>query len=90
MLDEKDKTIQKFALDFSTSQATFAGLERLLNEKDTRITDLQKQNEQLGVKDNQIGKLSETVHAQAIHIQTLINQKVIEAPGNKKPWWQFW
>jgi len=90
MLDEKDKTIQKLALDFSTSQATCAGLERLLNEKDTRITDLQKQNEQLGVKDNQIGKLSETLQAQAIHIQTLINQKAIEAPGAKKPWYKFW
>lgn len=23
-------------------------------------------------------------------VQTLINQKAIEAPGAKKPWWQFW
>jgi chromosome segregation ATPase len=23
-------------------------------------------------------------------IQTLINQKAIEAPGAKKPWWRFW
>ena len=32
----------------------------------------------------------EQLKAQAIHIQTLINQKSIEAPGVKKPWWQFW
>ncbi len=89
-LAEKDKTIQQLALKISTSQATCAGIERLLNEKDTRIADLQKQNEQLGVKDNQIEKLSETVQAQAIHIQTLINQKAIEAPGAKKPWWKVW
>jgi hypothetical protein len=23
-------------------------------------------------------------------VQTLINQKAIEAPGAKKPWWRFW
>ena len=23
-------------------------------------------------------------------MQTIINQKAIEAPGTKKPWWQFW
>jgi hypothetical protein len=23
-------------------------------------------------------------------MQTLINQKVIEAPGVRKPWWRFW
>jgi len=50
-------------------------------EKDTRIFDLQKQidikDEQLKMKDNQIEKLSETMHAQAIHIQSLINQKAI-------------
>jgi TATA-binding protein-associated factor Taf7 len=25
-----------------------------------------------------------------LQMQTLINQKVIEAPGAKKPWWKFW
>jgi predicted RNase H-like nuclease (RuvC/YqgF family) len=25
-----------------------------------------------------------------LQVQTLINQKAIEAPGAKKPWWQFW
>jgi hypothetical protein len=39
--------------------------------------------EQLGVKDSQLEK-------QAVHIQSLINQKAIEAPGAKKPWWRFW
>jgi hypothetical protein len=30
------------------------------------------------------------MNAQAVYIQTLINQKQIEAPGAKKPWWRFW
>ena len=25
-----------------------------------------------------------------LQVQTLINQKAIEAPGNKKSWWKFW
>jgi hypothetical protein len=25
-----------------------------------------------------------------MQMQTLINQKAIEAPGSKKPWWRFW
>jgi chromosome segregation ATPase len=25
-----------------------------------------------------------------MQVQTLINQKAIEAPGTKKPWWRFW
>jgi fatty acid/phospholipid biosynthesis enzyme len=25
-----------------------------------------------------------------MQMQTLINQKSIEAPGAKKPWWRFW
>jgi uncharacterized coiled-coil DUF342 family protein len=25
-----------------------------------------------------------------LQMQTLINQKAIEAPGAKKPWWRFW
>jgi hypothetical protein len=39
--------------------------------------------DQLQVKDSQIEK-------QAVHIQTLINQKAIEAPSSKKPWYKFW
>ncbi len=36
------------------------------------------------MKDKQIEKLSETMHAQVIHIYSLINQKTIEEPGAKK------
>jgi hypothetical protein len=87
---KKEQTIQKQASEMSTVQATSEGRLNLCIEKDTRIMDLQKQNEQLKVKDSQIEKLSETIQAQAIHIQSLINQKAVEAPGAKKPWWRFW
>jgi chromosome segregation ATPase len=52
----------------------------ILQLHEARIKDLQ---DQLKEKD-------EKLRAQAIHIQTLFNQKAIEAPGAKKPWRQFW
>lgn len=45
---------------------------------------------QLKVKDSQISELTATMQAQAVQVQTMIQQKAIEAPGAKKPWWQFW
>lgn len=67
---------------------------QILNLQEARITELQDQlkvkDEQLSVKDTQIDKLSENMQAQAVHIQTLISQKAIEAPGVKKPFWKFW
>ena len=64
------------------------------NQQEIRVRELQEQikvkDEQLKAKDNQLEKLTETMKAQAIHIQTLLNQKAIEAPGAKRPWWKFW
>jgi len=45
---------------------------------------------QMRTKDDQIEKLNENMHKQAVHLQTLLNQKAIEAPGAKKPFWKFW
>jgi len=60
----------------------------LLNQSNRRIDSLE---DQLKVKDRQIEKLSETMQAQAVQVQTMIHQqKAIEAPGAKKPWWRFW
>jgi len=55
-------------------------LEARTNDLNERIVSLE---EQLRVKDSQLEK-------QAVHIQTMIQQRAIEAPGAKKPWWQFW
>jgi CII-binding regulator of phage lambda lysogenization HflD len=62
-----------------------------LENKDVQMEDRVKSLEdQLKTKDSQIEKLTENMQAQSVHIQTLINQKAIEAPGAKKPWWRFW
>jgi len=77
------------------------GLKAIIEEKDARIEDFKKQtyslDNQLRTKDDQIEKLNENMHKQAVHIQTLIqeisqlNVKLIpENTENKKPWWKFW
>src|SRR5659263_257197 len=65
-----------------------------LEDKEIRILDLQAynatmQNEINSFKDQLIAK-DRQLEAQAIHLQTVLNQKAIEAPGAKKPWWRFW
>ena len=55
-------------------------LNALLEEKDRHIETLKKELE-----------ISQETHRNyMLQMQTLINQKAIEAPGAKKPWWRFW
>ena len=70
------------------------GIKDILELKDEQIRELQ---EQLRIKDNQIDKLngnihelSDTMKAQAVHLQTVLTQKAIEEPRAKKLWWRFW
>jgi len=79
--------LQKYVSENAVLLANYQGIQRLIGDKEERVTELQ---EQLKVKDTQLEKITETMNAQAVHIQTLINQKQIEAPGAKKPWWRFW
>ena len=73
-------------------------LSKLITTKDNlheaRIHDLLDQlkvkDQQLEKKDIHIQNLTETMQSQALNIHNLINQKAIEAPGTKKPWWRFW
>ena len=91
--------------EFSRLQARSEELERhnetlikelKMNEEhqEKRIEDLKSHiyslDNQMRTKDDQIEKLNENMHKQAVHLQTLLNQKAIEAPGNKKAWYKFW
>jgi len=65
-----------------------------LEDKEIRVLDLQAHNDTMkkeidSFKDQLIAK-DRQLEAQAIHLQTVLNQKAIEAPGSKKRWWQFW
>jgi uncharacterized coiled-coil protein SlyX len=73
----------------------------IIELKNGQLTGLQERIEslekQLEIKDNQIDKLngnihelSDTMKAQAVHLQTILSQKAVEAPGTKRPWWRFW
>ncbi len=79
--------LQKYVSENIVLHANYHGIQRLLDDKEDRTKELQ---EQLKVKDTQLEKITETMNAQAVHIQTLINQKAIEVPGARKPWWRFW
>ncbi len=71
--------------------------ELVMNLKD-RIGSLEEQlkakdvsyQERIESLEDQLHKKDEQLHMQGVHLQTLITQKAIEAPGAKKPWWQFW
>ena len=52
-----------------------------------RSEELEKHNESLKAELEKTGQRYDNYMAQ---MQTLIKQKAIEAPGAKKPWWQFW
>jgi len=65
-----------------------------LEDKEIRVLDLQAHNDTMkkeidSFKDQLIAK-DRQLEAQAIHLQTVLNQKAIEAPGAKKQWWRFW
>ncbi len=65
------------------------------SQQDARIKDLLDQlvvkDQQLEKKDIQIENITNTMQSQAINIHDMLNQKSIEAPGDKKkPWYKFW
>jgi FtsZ-binding cell division protein ZapB len=59
-----------------------------------RSEELEKHNETLIKELDKAEKdkedLKTTYNNYFLQVQTLINQKAIEAPGAKKPWWRFW
>ena len=64
----------------SNQEAFFPEMEKRLEEAQNQIDDLKKDKEDL----------IEMYNKHVLQVQTLINQKSIEAPGARKPWWRFW
>jgi hypothetical protein len=64
----------------SHQEASFPEIEKRLEEAQNQIDDLKKDKEDL----------IEMYNKHVLQVQTLINQKSIEAPGARKPWWRFW
>jgi hypothetical protein len=66
-----------------------------IDDLKSQIQDLKEQlnvkDQQLEKKDTQIENLTNTMQSQAINIHDMLNQKTIEAPGEKKKrWWELW
>jgi hypothetical protein len=64
----------------SNQETRFPEMEKRMGEALNQIEDLKKDKEDL----------IEMYNKHVLQVQTLINQKAIEAPGAKKPWWRFW
>jgi Arc/MetJ-type ribon-helix-helix transcriptional regulator len=69
-------------------------LNATLGEKVSRLKELHDYNEtlkkELDKAEHDKDDLKTTYNNYFLQVQTLINQKAIEAPGAKKPWWRFW
>lgn len=83
------------------TDAIIGGLECLIlkdKQKTKEGTDkteiLQARNEELERHIETLKKELEDLNSMQnnymLQMQNLINQKSIEAPGAKKPWWRFW
>jgi len=86
--------LQKNVSDLQVLQATFSGIQRLTEEKDNQIEEKDRHIETLKTELEKAGHDKEAIqnlyNNYMLQMQTLINQKALEAPGSKKPWWQFW
>jgi chromosome segregation ATPase len=89
VLQSKDGEIQRLQ---NVIQNTPEPLE--LTQLRARYEEIEKHNFTLKTELEKAGQREEDlkkVHNNyMLQMQTLINQKAIEAPGAKKPWWQFW
>jgi peptidoglycan hydrolase CwlO-like protein len=101
-IQDKDKNVQRLThelqknvSDLQVMQATFEGIQRLTDEKDKQIEEKNQHIETLKAEIEKASQREEDlkkVHNNyMLQMQTLINQKAIEAPGEKKrPFWKFW
>lgn len=54
---------------------------------EVKITELQAQNDTLK---KELEDIKQIYGNYMVQMQTLINQKAIEAPNPKRQWWKFW
>jgi Uncharacterized conserved protein len=74
-------------IEFAQLRTRSEDKDRQIEEKDRHIDTLKRDLEQAAKDKETIQNLYDNYMRQ---MQTLIQQKAIEAPGNKKPWWKFW
>lgn len=84
---EAFKALLDKSQDNPNSSHDIPGLGAQLDEKDKHIETLKAELEK-AERDKEDLKL--TYNNYFMQVQTLINQKAIDAPGTKKPWWKIW
>ena len=96
ILQSKETEIQNLE---SKLQTKYAEIEKLLDilrkapdpmefaQLCTKSDELYAHNETLK---KELEDIKNLYNNYMLQMQTLINQKAIEAPGAKKPWWRFW
>jgi chromosome segregation ATPase len=85
-LEDKLRTAPN-PLDFAQLQAKNEEKEKQIEEKDRHIETVKAE---LNKAERDKEDLKTTYNNYFLQVQTLINQKAIEAPGAKKRWWKLW
>ncbi len=78
--------IQKFP-EFPELKARIEEKDKQIEDKDRHIESLKKELQSAGQREQDLKQMHSNYMMQ---MQTLINQKAIDAPGTKRPWWRFW
>jgi len=96
ILQNKEIEIQNLESALQKKYAEITKLQRVIQEASdpielaqlcARFEELERHNATLK---NDLEKLQNLYNNYMLQMQTLINQKAIEVPGVKKPWWRFW
>jgi chromosome segregation ATPase len=82
-----EKELERFKNKEAGNKEILHSYEARLEEKNFRIIDLQAHND---ILKKELETLQNMHTNYMLQVQTIINQRVIEAPGTKKPWWRFW
>jgi FtsZ-binding cell division protein ZapB len=82
-----EHSIEEYKQNIGSLQTENMSLKEEAIKLRARSEELERHNETLK-KELEISQ--ETHRNYMMQMQTLINQKAIEAPGAKKPWWRFW
>jgi predicted RNase H-like nuclease (RuvC/YqgF family) len=87
-IEEKEKIIKELQAQNKEPN------KEILQQYEARITELKAHNESLEKDKERAGQEKEAIqnlyNNYMLQMQTLIQQKSIEAPGSKRPWWRFW
>ena len=96
LLQNKEAEIQNLESILQAKYAEIQKLQDVLHKAPDpmEFAQLRTKSEELNAHNETLKKELEDIknlyNNYMLQMQTLINQKAIEAPGAKRPWWRFW